>query len=294
MYIFVGYISILKRVTNVKIYLFIYHSYLFYNQAVEEYPAVFEYGQESTLYIEMPLYSCSMSEYLASVTLTETQTTWVLYQIVSAVHHIHSHGIVHRDIKLDNILVKVEDDCLDVVLTDFGMAHDSLRGKRNLDRKWGNPMLMPPEIALSNKPDSLDYTKSDVWCVGSLVYQLMGAENPFSKLQSSKYHARELPPLPSDNPVLCNLVSRLLSRDPDLRPSPRQCLLVCGALLWLPDLFQTQDLTPYETARQLTLLSWQTFKAGLSGAGVELVGLMYFLRFASGMELWRVVCDIRL
>jgi serine/threonine protein kinase len=259
------------------------------SQAIEEYPAVFAYGKESTLYIEMPLYTSSMREYLSNTHLSESQTLWVLFQIISAVHHIHSHGIVHRDIKMDNILVKQEDGCLEVVLTDFGMSHDSLKCTKKLDRKWGNPMLMPPEIALLNAAGCPDYTGSDIWCVGSLVYELLGSDNPFSKLRSDRYDPRELPPLPSDDPVLQDLVLRLLSRDPRLRPSPLQCLIVCGILLWLPTLFSCEDVTQEEAARQLTLLSWHTYRQGRSGCGPELVGLMYFLKFASGMEIWKVV-----
>ena len=244
----------------------------------------------------MPLYSCSLREYLNDVQLSESQTLWVLYQIVSAVHHIHSHGIVHRDIKMDNLLVKITDDCLEVVLTDFGMAHDCSSNTDEPDRKWGNPMLMPPEIALSKSLGSLDYSKADIWCVGSLVYELLGSENPFSTLRSDRYDPRELPALPSDDPVLRTMVSRLLARDPTQRPSPHQCLLTCGALLWLPQLLRAEAPTQQETARLLAMLSWQTFKDGVSGraCGPELVGLMYFLRFASGIDLWKVVSSFAL
>ncbi|KAL5267336.1 hypothetical protein ACHWQZ_G004397 [Mnemiopsis leidyi] len=262
--------------------------------ARSEYPAVFEYGKDDTLYLEMPLYSCSLRQYLSSVRLSESQVWWVLYQVVSAVHHIHSHRVVHRDIKLDNLLVKLEGDCLRVVLTDFGMAHDCLRSSGPLNRKWGNPMLMPPEIALLKNDGPVDYTKADIWCVGSLVYELLGRENPFSqpRLRSDRYDPRELPALPSDNPVLCDLVSRLLSRDPALRPSPLQCLLTMGTLLWLPQLFETENLTQQETARQLAQLSWETFRASKKqNCEPELVGLMYFLKFATGAGVQRVASN---
>ena len=255
---------------------------------------MFEFGKENTLYLEMPLYSCSLREYLSSVRLSESQVCWVLFQIVSAVHHIHSHDVVHRDIKLDNLLVKLERDCLKVVLTDFGMAHDCLRSSGELNRKWGNPMLMPPEIAVLKKAGPVDYNKADIWCVGSIVYELLGTDNPFSqpRLRSDRYDPRELPPLPSDNPVLCHLVTRLLSRDPALRPSPLQCLLIIGTLLWLPQLFETENLTQQETARHLAQLSWETYRASKKqNSEPELVGLMYFLKFATGTGVWKVASE---
>lgn len=255
-----------------------------------EYPAVFEFGQDTTLYIEMPLYMCSLAEYVSENVLTEGEVVWVLYQVISAVHHIHSHNIAHRDIKMDNLLVRWRGGFLDVVLTDFGMACDSLIAPAGLDRKWGNPMLMPPEIACAGEFAPLDYSRADVWCVGSLVYELLGASNPFLSLQSSKYYSPFLPNLPSTNAVLCGLVRRLLSRDPLLRPSPRDCLMLCGAMLWLPGLFDPhQKMSMEQISSELTLLSWQTYKASRERSDPELMGLMYFVKHVKGRDLWRTV-----
>ena len=263
-------------------------------QAGTEYPAAFELGREDTLFIEMPLYTSSLKEYLTSHTLTEEEAIWVLFQLSCAVHHIHSHDIVHRDIKLDNILVKHHPSgCLSVVLTDFGMAHDSLRTEDHpRGRKWGNPMLMPPEIALSRSPSlPLDYSSSDVWCVGSLVYELLGAQNPFSSQSSSTYTS--LPPLPTHNQTLSLLTANLLSRDPHVRLTPAECLLACGTLLWLPHIFQIK-LSTETIAKEFALVTWQMFHNSAGSAGEMACdpyaeGFVEFVHLSTPRSITRVV-----
>lgn len=90
-------------------------------------------------------------------TLPEPDAKTIMFQIFLAVDHIHSKGIVHRDLKLENILLD-EGNC--VKMADFGFANywnDSRRDGSGLDweillkTSCGSPCYAAPEIVLSNK-----------------------------------------------------------------------------------------------------------------------------------------------
>jgi len=190
----------------------------------------------------MPLYQCSLSQYLAQCPdLSYNNRLSILFQTISSVHHLVLNNTVHRDIKCDNILVTEEEGCergessgVQCVLTDFGMAHNSLTVTEHpYGRKWGNPLLMPPEVANARPGSQLDYSKADIWCVGAICYQLFGAANPFRSISSKSYTS--LPELPTPSAVQY-LVSNMLAIDTALRWSSEQCLAYCGVLLWLPHL----------------------------------------------------------
>lgn len=53
---------------------------------------------------------------------TEQQLAWIVFQILQALKYLHSYGIVHRDLKLENILVGDVNPITRIVVTDFGMA----------------------------------------------------------------------------------------------------------------------------------------------------------------------------
>lgn len=52
----------------------------------------------------------------------ESQLAWIVFQILQALKYLHGHNIVHRDLKLENILISEEVPYVKIVVTDFGMA----------------------------------------------------------------------------------------------------------------------------------------------------------------------------
>ncbi|CAD8124891.1 unnamed protein product [Paramecium sonneborni] len=88
----------------------------------------------------------------------------IMKDIFEGVHYIHSRNIIHRDLKIDNILI---DDENQVKIIDFGLACQFI----NLESRiitCGTPGYIAPEV-LTNKP--FDY-KSDIFSVGVVMYQL--------------------------------------------------------------------------------------------------------------------------
>ena len=125
---------------------------------------------------------------------SEKITQYLMKQIVSGLKYIHRHGIIHRDIKLDNILVKFynDDDLKNLnmmgthlKITDFGI---SIRpGENNLAfTALGSPVNMDPFILkkLSERNDlanSEGYDQScDIWSLGSICYEMLMGKRVFN------------------------------------------------------------------------------------------------------------------
>ena len=82
--------------------------------------------------------------------------------------------MVHRDLKLENILITAGSDPLDIQVTDFGLAHKKQKGfageeDRTLDGTCGTLLYMAPEV-LENKLTYSDHC--DVWSLGVILYEL--------------------------------------------------------------------------------------------------------------------------
>jgi len=99
-------------------------------------------------------------------------------QVMQAVNHIHSKGVAHRDLKMENFLLKEPAASLmqsTVKLIDFGFASRFEVGKAALTTVCGTPDYMAPEI-FRNAPYS---SKCDVWSCGVILYILLSGEPPF-------------------------------------------------------------------------------------------------------------------
>lgn len=111
----------------------------------------------------------------------ESEVIQVVGQLLSAVAHIHNVGIVHRDIKLENVLFATQDPKSKVELIDFGLSGVHLKeGRRGLKHKrlmsttCGTSYYIAPEV-LEGKYSS----KCDMWSLGVVVYMLLTGRPPF-------------------------------------------------------------------------------------------------------------------
>ncbi|XP_066527968.1 NUAK family SNF1-like kinase 1 [Hoplias malabaricus] len=104
--------------------------------------------------------------------ITEEEARHFFRQVTSAVLHCHTNGVVHRDLKLENILL---DQDLNVKLADFGLSNQYQRG-HFLETFCGSPLYASPEII-----NGLPYQgpEVDCWALGVLLYALVYGFMPF-------------------------------------------------------------------------------------------------------------------
>uniref|UniRef100_A0A8B9PZ96 Serine/threonine kinase 33 n=1 Tax=Apteryx owenii TaxID=8824 RepID=A0A8B9PZ96_APTOW len=110
---------------------------------------------------------------------TENETRHIIQSLASAIAYLHKKDIVHRDLKLENILVKSSDIDeanemkLNIKVTDFGLAVQKAGGSV-FQSICGTPIYMAPEVISAH-----DYSQQcDIWSIGVIMYILCG-EPPF-------------------------------------------------------------------------------------------------------------------
>jgi calcium-dependent protein kinase len=107
------------------------------------------------------------------VTLSEDRYRSIVGQLVSAVSHMHSRGICHRDIKLQNILLEDTRPNAQIKLIDFGLGTRFI-GALPLKTRCGTLYTTAPEVFKQNYDE-----RCDVWSCGVVCYILLSGERPF-------------------------------------------------------------------------------------------------------------------
>lgn len=146
----------------------------------------------------------------------------IFTQLVGAVSYVHNKSCVHRDLKLENILL---DKHGDVKLVDFGFTRE-YEGKSNYLQTWcGTVCYSAPEML---KGEKYAGEKVDVWSLGVILYALLVGELPFDEDDETVTKMRILKEEPKypDNfpPQAKELCSVLLSKRPILRPTLAEIL----------------------------------------------------------------------
>src|SRR6516225_2802887 len=126
-----------------------------------------------------------VTEYCDQGQLGVRERLGLFVDVCQAVQHAHQKGIIHRDLKPTNVLVTLHDDRAVVKVIDFGVAKatgQQLTAKTlftNFAQMIGTPLYMSPEQAQLSGLD-ID-TRSDVYSLGVLLYELLTATTPFDR-----------------------------------------------------------------------------------------------------------------
>mmetsp|Transcript_28320 Transcript_28320/g.27256 ORF Transcript_28320/g.27256 Transcript_28320/m.27256 type:complete len:242 (+) Transcript_28320:317-1042(+) len=122
--------------------------------------------------------------------LTDEETSLVVRQIMTGIGHLHSHFILHRDIKPGNILFKEKNNLRSVVITDFGLAIHLQKGTLHSEERCGTLLYSSPEQASGQI-----YGKAaDVWSCGLMMYEMLTGDHPLweSKKDDRKKYKQKL------------------------------------------------------------------------------------------------------
>ncbi|SCV05807.1 LANO_0H15610g1_1 [Lachancea nothofagi CBS 11611] len=143
-------------------------------------------------------------------------------QIVGAVYYAHSMKCVHRDLKLENILLDKKGQAK---LTDFGFTRECAT-KGILETVCGTTVYMAPEL-IERKP--YEGYKIDIWSLGIILYTMIHGTMPFDEEDELKTKYKIVNSFPVFDCNLINaegedLITKLLQKDPQQRPSLTQVL----------------------------------------------------------------------
>lgn len=113
---------------------------------------------------------------------TEEDVAKIMFQICSAVKHLHSMNIAHRDLKPENLLLSANDENTIIKLTDFGFAKEVNTG---LVTPCYTPYYVAPEILKAKIELLSTYDIScDIWSLGVIMYILIAGYPPFQSTQN--------------------------------------------------------------------------------------------------------------
>ena len=146
----------------------------------------------------------------------------ILCEIADALAYAHLHGVIHRDIKPDNILL--DGDSGRAMVTDFGIARAIEAGTRLTvtGTAVGTPTYMSPEQAMGER--EVD-GRSDIYSLGVLAYQMLTGRVPFTAgnsmallLKQVSERPRSITELRPETPrALCEVIERALAKAPEDR-----------------------------------------------------------------------------
>jgi len=192
---------------------------------VVEMKAIFD--TEDTLFIVMELMRGGelYEEIVRRKSFTEKDASHIHKQLLSALAYLHERGIVHRDLKLENLLLK-KDGSLEIKLADFGLS--KLYSGKALQTACGTPFYVAPDILLGT-----GYGPAvDMWAAGILLYVLLSGRLPFAadtdaelfKLIIDGDLIWKSPQFDTVSDEAKDLISKLIVVDPDDRYTAKQAL----------------------------------------------------------------------
>uniref|UniRef100_A0A673C024 Serine/threonine-protein kinase PLK4 n=1 Tax=Sphaeramia orbicularis TaxID=375764 RepID=A0A673C024_9TELE len=188
-----------------------------------KHPSVLElynYFEDSN-YVYLVLEMChngEMSRYLKErkQAFSEDEARHFMHQIVKGMLYLHTHGILHRDLTLSNLLLTSN---MNIKIGDFGLATQLKLPNEKHFTMCGTPNYISPEVATR----SAHGLESDVWSLGCMFYAFLMGRPPFdtdtvkhtlSKVVLGEYE------MPSHVSVEAqDLIHQLLQKDPAQRPS---------------------------------------------------------------------------
>ena len=117
--------------------------------------------------------------------LTEMETAIIAHSILQGVSYLHSKNIVHRDLKLENLMFSSPGDIQSLKILDYGFSKHFESNGDTLSTVCGSPQYVAPEIlniSMGATGPNMQYTQAcDCWSIGVIIYMLLGGYAPFDE-----------------------------------------------------------------------------------------------------------------
>ncbi|XP_061849334.1 inactive tyrosine-protein kinase PRAG1 [Colius striatus] len=216
----------------------------------------------------------SVTLHQAKPELYERRVCFLLLQLCNGLEHLKEHGIIHRDLCLENLLLvpckppmscaKAKDDkhLPRLIISNFLKAKQK-PGTGDSKLKKSQARLAPEIVSASQ------YKKFDEFQTGILIYELLHQPNPFEekvRLREQDYSPEDLPALPSLSIYsrgLQQLAHLLLEADPIKRVRITEAKRMLQCLLWGPRKDLTEQPLSHEEALRRVLQNWVDMKRAL-------------------------------
>src|SRR5918911_910433 len=184
--------------------------------------SIVDYGElEDSVYLVMPFFSGgTLADILVRQrTVPPERAAAITVQVCAGLDYAHRRGIVHRDVKPDNVLF---DEDGNAVITDFGIATARFHGRLTASgRAMGTPHYMSPEQAMGKLIDG----RSDVYALGVVMYEALAGIPPFDGADAFSVgykHVHEAPvPLQQVDARIPEPIARVVMRCLEKAPGDR-------------------------------------------------------------------------
>jgi hypothetical protein len=220
----------------------------------------------------------------------------ILRDVVDALAYAHAHGVVHRDIKPDNVLISGQH----AVVTDFGVAKamSAATGSSTLTSlglALGTPAYMSPEQAAADP--SVDH-RADLYAVGAMAYEMLCGRPPFSGMTPQQVLAAHVTlsptPLNVQRPMVPPALNALVMRCLEKKPADR--VQSAGEMLSQLQAMATPTGGMSPTGAQTALRRSNPVRVSLLFvlASIAVLAIVFVLREKLGLPDWVLPASVLL
>lgn len=160
---------------------------------------------------------------------TEEDARQVFLRLIKGIQYLHSKNIVHRDLKLENLLLANKEDMTTIKIADFGLAKRSMNGY--METVCGTPQYVAPEV-IKPVPGVTYGPECDLWSTGVVLFTILAGYPPFyNENTPALFRQIRKGAFSFDDPVwedisddAKDLIRKLLTVSPEDRITADQCL----------------------------------------------------------------------